>query len=133
MDLQNLAYSIAQIFHNLGAVAIVGGSAAAIVIPEPILQRRIALSVLAGWLVQAFSGASFGAISYYYYAAFPDLAGVAKVALIVKIVCVSFGIVLAIWQVSTGAVAGISCKTWSVTCGLGVLALSSAAVLRWFS
>jgi hypothetical protein len=51
----------------------------------------------------------------------------------VKIFCVSLGMMLAIWQLSTGSVAGTSGKVWSVIFGLGVVALSSAAVLRWFS
>ncbi len=133
MDFQNFAYAVAQIFHNFGAVTVVAGSAVALVQTEPSLQQRLGKIVLAGWLIQIVSGASFGAISYYYYAAFPDLAGVARIALILKICCATFGTVLTTWQLSAKPGQSARAKTWSVTCGLAVLALCSAAILRWFS
>jgi len=133
LDIQNLAYAITQIVHNFGAVTVVGGAVFALVWREADAQRRLAWMVLAGWLVQAVSGLTFGAISYYYYAKFPDIFGIAVVALIVKVVCAVFGFSLAGWQLIAQHTEVYRRYSWLALCGLGVLALSSAAVLRWFS
>lgn len=133
MDIQSLAYAITQIVHNFGAVTVVGGAVFALVWRETEVQRRLAWMVLAGWLVQAVSGATFGAISYYYYAKFPDIHGIAVVALIVKVVCAALGATLAGWQLIAQHTQTSRRYSWIVLCCLGVLALSSAAVLRWFS
>ena len=133
MDIQNLAYAITQIVHNFGAVAVVGGSASALARNDAGTQRGLAWLVLAGWLVQALSGGTFGAISYYYYAKFPDIHGIAVAALIVKVVCAVLGVALTAWQLHARFSEVSRRYSWPVLCGLGVLALSSAAVLRWFS
>jgi len=133
LDIQNLAYAITQIVHNFGAMTVVGGAVFALVWREADIQRRLAWMVLAGWLVQAVSGATFGAISYYYYAKFPDIFGIAVVALIVKVVCAVLGFSLAGWQLIARHTEASRRYSWFALCGLGVLALSSAAVLRWFS
>ena len=133
MDTQSLAYAVTQIVHNFGAVAVVGGAVCALVWRETEGQRRLAWLVFAGWLVQAVSGATFGAISYYYYAKFPDIHGIAVAALVVKVVCAALGSALAAWQLFTHLAEASRRYSWLALCGLGVLALSSAAVLRWFS
>lgn len=132
LDTQNLAYAVAQIFHNFGAVAVVGGAICALVWRKAEGQRKLAWLVLTGWLVQAVSGAAFGAISYYYYAKFPDIHGIAVAALVVKVVCAALGSTLAVWLLFA-RLAEVRRYSWFALCGLGVLALSSAAVLRWFS
>lgn len=133
MDIQNLAYAITQIFHNFGAVTVVGGAVFALVLREIEVQRSLAWMVLAGWLVQSVSGPTFGAISYYYYAQFPDLSGIAVAALVVKIVCTALGISLAAWQLLAQTSEPSRRYAWLALCFLGVLALISAAMLRWFS
>ena len=133
MDIQNLAYAVTQIVHNFGAVTVVGGAVFALVRRETEIQRRLAWMVLAGWLVQAVSGATFRAISYYYYAKFPDIHGFAVAALIVKVVCATLGFTLAGWQLIAQHTEASHRYYWITLCCLGVLALSSAAVLRWFS
>lgn len=133
MDIQNLAYAITQIVHNFGAVTVVGGAVFALAWRETEVQRRLAWMVLAGWLIQAMSGATFGAISYYYYAKFPDIFGIAVVALIVKVVCAVLGLTLAGWLLIAQHTRISRRYSWLALCCLGVLALSSAAVLRWFS
>jgi len=133
LDFQNLAYAITQIVHNFGAVTVVSGAVFALACRESDQQRRIAWMVLAGWLIQAVSGATFGAISYYYYAKFPDIFGIAVVALIVKVVCAVLGFTLAGWQLLAQHTETSRRYIWFILCGLGVLALSSAAVLRWYS
>jgi hypothetical protein len=79
------------------------------------------------------SGVTFGAISYYYYAQFPDLSGIAVAALVVKIVCAALGISLTTWQLLAQTSESSRRYVWLALCFLGVLALTSAAVLRWFS
>lgn len=133
LDIQNLAYAITQIVHNFGAVTVVGGAVFALVWRDVEQQRRLAWMVLAGWLIQAVSGATFGAISYYYYAKFPDIFGIAIVALLVKVICAALGISLAGWLLLAQLSESSRRYAWLVLCILGVLALSSAAVLRWFS
>ena len=132
-DLQNLAYAVNQIIHNFGAVAVVGGAAGALAWRETKVQRKLAWVVLLGWMTQAASGATFGAISFAYYGKFPDIHGIAVAALVVKVVCAILGFSLAVRllfaQVSEGSIR----HAWIVLCGLGALALSSAAVLRLFS
>lgn len=133
MDWQNPAYAVTQIAHNFGAVAVVGGAACALAWRETEVQHRLAWLVLAGWLVQAVSGAAFGAISYYYYAKFPDIHGIAVAALRVKVICAALGFTLAA-RLLLAHLSELSRRySWLVLCGLGALALSSAAVLRWFS
>lgn len=133
LDIQNLAYAITQVVHNFGAVTVLGGAVVALVWREAGAQRTLSRMVLAGWLVQALSGATFGAISYYYYAKFPDIHGIAVAALIVKVVCAALGFTLAAWLSMARPPAATRRYAWLVLCCLGALALSSAAVLRWFS
>ena len=133
LDIQSLAYAVTQVIHNIGAVTVVGGSVVAVAWHESIVWRKLSRMVLAGWIVQALSGTTFGAISYYYYAQFPDLLGIAVVALIVKVVCAALGVALATVQL-TGLFSEAALRfSWLAMCFLGVLALTSAAVLRWFS
>lgn len=137
MDLQNLAYALTQVVHNFGAMAVVGGAllgrwpqAAA-----PHTQRRLAWLILAGWLLQAASGAGFGAVSFAYYGQFPDIHGIALAALLLKMACAVGGVALAVvflryqdeWPGPRLAAA------WFGLMLLGVTALAAAAFLRWFS
>lgn len=133
MDWQNLAYSATQIVHNFGAVAVVGGAACALAWRAAAVQRRLAWIVLIGWATQAASGATFGAISLYYYGKFPDIHGIAMAALGVKMVCAAAGFALAAWQLFVHHPVAPGRQAWVALFGLGTLALSSAAVLRWFS
>lgn len=133
MDSQNLAYAITQVVHNFGAVAVVGGAVCALARSDAETQRKLAGLVLVGWLTQAVSGAAFGAISFYYYAKFPDIHGAAVAALIVKVVCAVFGFTLTMWQLLARHSEVSRRYSWLALCGLGMLALGSAAVLRWYS
>lgn len=133
MDSQNLGYAATQIIHNFGAVAVVGGAACALAWRDAEVQRRLAWIVLIGWATQAASGATFGAISYYHYGKFPDIHGAAMVALFVKMSCAALGFTLAARQFFFHPTEASSRYVWYTLFGLGALALSSAAVLRWFS
>jgi hypothetical protein len=89
VDPQNLAYALVQLAHNFGAVAVTGGAVAGWLRQRHGLAPAAGLIwlVLAGWLLQAASGASFGLISFAWYGQFPDLHGIAVAALMIKLSC----------------------------------------------
>ena len=137
MDLQNLAYALIQVVHNFGAVAVVGGTIFARGPQAATLAawRRFTWVILMGWLLQGASGAGFGAISFAYYGQFPDIHGIALVALLLKMACAAGGLILSavilryqhVWpEQRLHAV-------WSGLMLLAITALTAAAYLRWFS
>lgn len=137
MDPQNLAYALAQVAHNFGAVAVTGGAVAAL------LQLRAGLAVsprlgwlvLVGWGLQAASGAGFGAISVAWYGQFPDLHGIAVVALAIKVSCAATAFALAAASLRfAGRWSAEGCRrVWTGLVALAATALSAAAFLRWFA
>lgn len=137
MDWQNTHYALTQIVHNFGAVAVVGGALFGrwLMAASYEQRRRLAWLVLAGWIMQGISGATFGAISYYYYGEFPDIHGIAAVALMIKMACAAGGFITAASYLRFGS--NWSPRrhdaVWNLLVVLAVLALSSAAILRWFS
>src|SRR5512146_490387 len=132
---QNLSYSAVQVVHNLGAVATVGGSLSALWLRDHVTRRRLAYLALGGWMTQAASGATFGAVSYYYYHQFPDISGIAIYALGIKMICATLGILLLIVYVWRGEhwAEATENKVWLSSSILAVTAISAAAVLRWFA
>jgi hypothetical protein len=132
---QNLGYAVVQIAHNFGAVAATGGSLIALALPDPNVRKRLAKIVVSGWLVQALSGAAFGATSYYFYHKFPDIEGTAQDALFIKMACVTLGLMLLVVYLVRGSnwTARTANATWGISAAFAVTALSAAAVLRWFS
>jgi len=132
---QNLAYSVVQVVHNFGAVAAVGGSAAAVFNPRDDSRRKLAWLAFVGWGIQGASGAAFGAISYAFYHQLPDIAGAAVVALLVKMACVAAGFVLiaAYLLRASGWTKTSRDLAWRASLIFAALALTAAAVLRWFS
>lgn len=130
------AYALVQVIHNLGAVAVVGSPAAAMAWQRE--QRGIARSMvwltLSGWLVQSASGVGFGLTSYLASGEVPQIAGTALIALNIKIACVVVAITWIILHL-LGSAPLRQCVQrwfWPILLGAGVLALSSAAFLRWF-
>lgn len=137
MDLQNLAYALVQIVHNFGAVAVTGG-AAAVLLPlhaGAAVPRWLGGVVLVGWAMQIASGAGFGAISFAYYGRFPDIHGLALVALGVKMLCATSGFLMAAayLRYAAGWPAERGRGLWIGLVALAATALSAAAFLRWFS
>jgi hypothetical protein len=102
---------------------------------EPAARRRIFISIGVAWLVQATSGAAFGITSLYFYGKFPDIHGIAVIALIIKMVCVATGLLISVVIVKRGFGAGREKFTTPLAgqFALGAVALSAAAFLRWFS
>lgn len=131
---QNALYATVQAAHNFGAVAAVAGSAAGWALKEAAVRDRMARVASAGWLVQGLSGASFGAVSYYYYHHFPDLGEISVAALAVKMACVAMALALFAFYFLRGRhSAGQAAFVWPVSLALAATALTAAAVLRWFS
>lgn len=137
MDLQNLAYALTQVVHNFGAVAVVGGAiyGRSLQGATPSSLRRFAWLILVAWSAQAVSGAGFGAVSYAYYGQFPDIHGIAVAALFLKMACAFLGFILAVAMLRARTQGSGMHQTavWSVQLALGVVALTAAAFLRWFS
>ncbi len=136
-QLQDLLYALTQSAHNFGAVAV---TAAAIFArwparQSPAIQRQLAWLVLAGWAVQAASGATLGAISLAFYGRFPDIHGIALAALLLKMACAATGLVLAAAYLKSAAgwPEQRQNAVWSLLVALAITALSAAAFLRWFS
>lgn len=133
--MQNLIYALIQVIHNFGAAAIVGMGAYETWLVRGSPDRRLASLLAIVWALQAFSGALFGIVTYYYDHQLPDIHGVAVDALLVKIICAILGFVLAVSYAKWGS--GWSAQKnrffWSASFALGAAALSSAAFLRWFS
>ena len=132
---QNLIYASVQVVHNFGAVAVVGGSLSALWLHDVVARRRLAMVSLAGWLMQAASGATFGMVTFHYHRQLPDISGVATYALGIKMMCAILAILLLAsylqkaehWQEKSRN------QTWVAASLLGISALSAAAFLRWFS
>jgi hypothetical protein len=99
------------------------------------VQRRLALLAAAAWAVQAASGSLFGITTYYFEGHLPDIHGVAVDALLVKIFCAIAGFVLAVTYAKLHTVWTGDRKllVWRSLLALGLVALGSAAFLRWYS
>ncbi len=135
--MENLAYALVQVVHNFGAVAVVGGAFVGLLPAqrETRAQRRLAWLVLSGWAAQAVSGALFGAVSFRYYGALPDIHGVAVAALRIKVACAASGFVLAALLLLRAARWNDVARrrAWQALAALAVIALGAAAFLRWFA
>ncbi|MEO8342651.1 MAG: hypothetical protein ABI536_02430 [Gallionella sp.] len=135
--LQNLTYALIQVFHNFGAVTVVGTAASALwlVRGDAAVQARLALLTAIVWAVQIASGMLFGISTFYYEGHLPDIHGIAIDALFIKIGCALAGFILAIAYIkwSAGWAAPKQLLAWRALLMLGALALGCAAFLRWFS
>lgn len=135
--MQNFIYALIQILHNFGAVAIVGIAAASLWLAggNTVLLHRLAIFTALAWLIQAMSGAFFGLSTFYFEHHLPDIHGIAVDALIVKMLCAASGIILAVMYIKRDAQLSVASATsiWRILLALGVVALCSAAFLRWFS
>ena len=134
--MQNFIYALIQVVHNFGAVAVVGSAISALwlVRGDTAIQRRLALLIAMAWAIQAASGALFGIVTFYFEGQLPDIHGIAVDALVIKIACAAMGFILAISYVSYSRWAvNKQVLAWRTSLVLGIVALSSAAFLRWFS
>ncbi len=135
---ENLSYALVQVLHNFGAAAVVGIPLFALAADSRGADgdRPLLWFTLLAWSTQALSGAGFGAVSYYFYGQLPDIAGVAIIALVIKIACAILGFALAATLLRArpaGWSGAVHRRAWEMLAGFGVLALAAAAFLRWFS
>ncbi|MCG6932419.1 MAG: hypothetical protein LJE57_02175 [Gallionella sp.] len=135
--MQNLIYALIQVIHNFGAATVVGTAASALwlVRGSVAVRHRIALFMAIAWAIQIASGMLFGITTYYFEHHLPDIHGIAVDALLVKICCAVAGFVLAAAYVrlNSGWTESRQLLAWRALLTLGVIALGSAAFLRWFS
>ena len=99
------------------------------------LKQKLAWLVFVGWIAQACSGLTFGAISVYYYGETPDLHSTAQVAFIIKLICAVSAGSLALFYIKRAKswTGKGRCRAWCALTAFGVIALTAAAFLRWFS
>lgn len=121
--MQNLIYALIQLVHNENAAAIVALGAYGVwkVGRQP--APRLAWTLTALWGLQAATGALFGIVTYGFDRHLPDIHGIAIQALLLKMLCVVLGI----------GSRWMGRWIWSASLLLGIIALGSAAFLRWFS
>jgi hypothetical protein len=135
--LQNFIYALIQVIHNFGAVTVVGSAASALwlVNGNTAVQHRLALFAAVAWAVQAATGMLFGITTYIFEGSLPDIHGLAVDALMIKVFCAIAGFILAVIYVKLNAGWATSKRyfCWRILLLLGVVALGSAAFLRWFS
>jgi hypothetical protein len=134
---QNFVYALIQVIHNFGAATVVGTAASALwlVRGDVAVQHRLALLAAAAWAIQAASGALFGITTFYFEGHLPDIHGIAVDALLIKISCAVAGFILAVIYAKSdsGWAKDKQLLIWRALLTLGVVALGSAAFLRWFS
>lgn len=136
VDLQDISYALVQVAHNFGAIAVVSSALFALQRgARTSLQRKCAWVAALGWATQASSGMGFGAISYHYYAKFPDIHGLALGALYFKMFCATCALAVLAWYLLKGKSDTPVCHrcVWQGLLALGASALTAAAFLRWFS
>ncbi len=129
-------YALVQVAHNVGAVAVVGGPAAAWLWTR---EQRVVPIVLAwltavGWLVQSMSGIGFGVTSYLSRGELPEVTGVALVALYIKATCAVAGFIIAAFYLLATPARRLAIQraVWPSLIIVGIAALCGAAFLRWF-
>ncbi len=132
----NLVYTGVQILHNFGAVAVVGSPAVAwwFARDNPAAQCRLAWLLIIGWAVQGASGAGFGMTSYFLKGQLPEISGVALIALVAKMACVTCGFAVGVLYLKTASRWSVATrlKMWQGMLALAGIALTAAAFLRWF-
>lgn len=135
MSLENLAYATVQVAHNFGAAAVMGSSVFALWPErrEENIRRKLAWLALSGWGMQAASGGGLGAVSFYYYGEFPDIHGIAIAALAIKVGCAISGFLLAAAYLRGDWREQQRLAAWRAQIAFGAMALSAAAILRWFA
>ena len=135
--MQNFIYALIQVIHNFGAVTVVATGAAALWLGfgNTAVRHRLIVFLALAWGIQVASGMLFGITTFLFEGHLPDIHGIAVDALLIKIFCALAGFILAVSYVKlhSGWAAEKQLLVWRTSFALGVVALSSAAFLRWFS
>src|SRR3989442_9618511 len=132
----SLVYTVVQILHNFGAVAVVGSPAVAwwFARDNPAAQCRLAWLLVIGWAAQGASGAGFGMTSYFLKGQLPEISGVALIALVAKIACVTCGFAVGILYLNMASrwSVGTRLKVWQGMLALAGKTLRTGRLFRWF-
>jgi len=132
----DLTYALIQLLHNLGAVAVVGLPITALVLERQgiRLPRWVVLALCAAWALQALSGIGFGVASLGLKGALPEIEGVAKAALAVKIAGTAVGCFAAAlaWRSAAGWSLAARRRFLRVEVAAALFPLAAAAFLRWY-
>ena len=148
--MQNFIYALIQVIHNFGAVTVVATAALALWLSRDglglrrdeglmrgngLVQSRLAWLMAMAWGIQVASGMLFGITTFWFEGHLPDIHGVAVAALFIKIFCAMAGFISAFSYVKLHEswTTEKQLLVWRASFALGVVALSSAAFLRWFS
>src|SRR6266852_5222258 len=130
----NLVCTGVQILHNFGAVAVVGSPAVAwwFARDNPAAQCRLAWLLVIGWAAQGASGAGFGMTSYFLKGQLPEISGVALIALLAKMVCVTCGFAVGVLFLKKATRWSVAARMrgWLGMLALAGIALTAAAFLR---
>jgi len=130
MELENILYASVQLAHNFGAAAVTGLPIAALWLkPAPPVLRKVAWLTLLAWLVQS----AIGTVSFFQEGELPQIHHLALAALCVKIACAALAVTLLTVHFLRRTASGPGVAIWRGLAILGVTALTSAAILRWFS
>jgi len=123
-----------RLFAQIPPAAVTGLPIAALWFkPAPPVLRKMAWLTLLAWLVQSASGAGFGTVSFFQEGELPQIHHLALAALCVKIACAALAVTLLTVHFLRRTASGPGVTLWCGLAILGVTALSSAAILRWFS
>jgi len=135
-DAANVSYALVQAVHNYGAVAVVGGPAAAVLWAreQKTVPMVLAWLTLSGWVVQGLSGISFAVTSYLSRGELPEVTGIALFALAIKVICALVGFsLIALYVITTPQRRETrQRKLFPALFFIGITALTGAAFLRWF-
>lgn len=132
----DFAYSVVQVWHNFGAIAVVGSPAAAWLWTREqcTVPNTLAWLTVSGWIVQTLSGIGFGLTSYFSRGELPEIEGVALFALYIKMGCAIGGFFVSTYYLKAVLKRRERMQSWIWPCLLvvGTVALTCAAFLRWF-
>lgn len=135
--MDNFIYACVQLIHNIGAVIVVAAPVFALLQysnrSSPAWRVAPAYYVLTGWLLQIISGITFGAVSYLVQGHIPQIEGIARAALFIKVSCAIAACTLSVICLVRKSM-GLRGNTiiMKILLGLGISALFSAAFLRWY-
>ena len=134
--MENFIYTLVQLVHNFGAVAVAGSPVAALWFgrENKIVLQKLTWLMALGLVAQGASGIGFAVTSYTMKGALPEVEGVALTALALKVGCTFVGVVLAGFYLVTGSrwSAVNQLRMWKLMVIMTLTALSAAAFLRWY-
>ncbi len=134
--MSDFVYALIQALHNLGAAVVVALPTAALARERAGVApaRRSAILLLVAWLLLAGSGVGFGVASLALKGALPEIEGVARWALGIKIAGAALGVATSGAAVFAGRDWTAAARRRAALVELVAVAfpLAAAAVLRWY-